>query len=419
MKDLKVLACTFTACPPDRPGFRGGEDVLGWNMLVQIARNHQVWALTNADDRMGIEQALNHEPINNLHFCFVSLPSFLRPLLRIQGGHQFYYYLWQLKAYMAARKLHKETRFDLFHHITYANDWMPSFIGALLPVKYIRGPGGGAHRTPRGFESEYTFKGRIWEKVRSVSQWIFRHDPTFYLGQARASALLLCNKESISQVPKKWSHKTHPFPVNGVSSDDLTQRRESPKNSDNFRVLTAGSLIRVKGIGLAIKAFQQFHLSHGSSEFIIVGSGPEESHLRSLVHQLGLEEQIHFVQAMPRRKLLAEMSGCDAFLFPSLRDGGGAVVIEAMAMGKPVVCLDTGGPAMHINDDCGHKVPVESPTQAISELADALGILYEDPTLKYKQGLAAAERALDLYHWDRLGNRLMGIYDQVHGSDCA
>src|SRR5260370_28570115 len=74
----------------------------------------------------------------------------------IQGGIQIYAYVWQVKAYFVARRLHRRFPFDIFHHITYANDWMASFIGALLPVPYVRGPGGGAHRTPRELLQEYT-----------------------------------------------------------------------------------------------------------------------------------------------------------------------------------------------------------------------------------------------------------------------
>jgi len=150
MSGQRILACTFTCCPPGTPGFTGGEDVLGWNLLQQIARFHEVWALTHVEDRSSIEQAIAERPVNGLHFHYVGLPSWLRPLLQFQGGHQFYYYLWQIKAYFSARRLHRKLGFDLFHHITYANDWMTSFIGALLPVPYVRGPGGGRSPDTKG-----------------------------------------------------------------------------------------------------------------------------------------------------------------------------------------------------------------------------------------------------------------------------
>ena len=217
MSAHRLLACLYTCCPPGKPGFQGGEDVLGWNLLKQIARFHQVWALTSAQNCPTLQLALDEESLDNVHLCYVDLPRWLRPLLRFQGSHQLYYYLWQIKAYFASRRLHRRVRFHLFHHITYGNDWMASFIGAFLPVPYVRGPGGGAHRTPKSLQGEYTVVGSIWERMRAPGQWIFRHDPIFLRGQSRAHAILLCNQDSVSIVPKKWSDKVYLFPVSGIS----------------------------------------------------------------------------------------------------------------------------------------------------------------------------------------------------------
>lgn len=412
MKELRVLACAFTCCPPGRPGFTGGEDVLGWSLLRQIARSHPVWALTNTQDRASIEQALLEEPVPNLHFHYVGLPNWLGPMLRFQGAHQLYYHLWQVNAYFAARKLHKQVRFDLFHHITYANDWLASFVGALLPVPYVRGPGGGAHSTPKGFGKEYPLGGRIWEKVRSVSQWVLRLDPFFIKGQSRARAILVCNKDSEAKVPQKWRKKVHWFPVSGVSSEDLALDSSEPDDGQ-FRIVTAGSLLRIKGFGLAIKAFQQFSVRHPEAQFRIIGSGPEEARLRRIAQGSSANGDLQFIQAMPRQQLMAEMASANVFLFPSLRDGGGTVVIEAMSLGKPVVCLDAGGPGTHITDDCGVKITPVTPQQAVGDLAAALEELYLDRDLRLKLGHSARERAEQLYHWDKLGDRLMGIYQHA------
>jgi glycosyltransferase involved in cell wall biosynthesis len=406
----RILASAFTCCPSGTLGFSGGEDILGWNLLKQIARFHEVWVLTHGQDRVSIELALQREPVSNLNFHFVDLPKILRPFLRYQGGHQFYYYLWQLKAYAAARRLHRTWDFDLFHHITYANDWMVSFIGALLPIPYVRGPGGGAHRTPKGFEQEYSLPGRLWEKVRTLSQWLFRHDPLFIRGQSRAKAILVCNRESVAQIPAAWAHKIRIFPVNGISSEDLALTGRGHAADAGFRVLSAGSLIRVKGFGLAIKAFEEFARKVPDSEFKIIGSGPEESHLRSIVGRSRLQSKVLLLPAVARDELLARMASCDVFLFPSLRDGGGAVVIEAMAAGKPVVCLDVGGPGMHVTDECGIKVATHSPEDAAHQMADALERLHKDVTLRLKMGRAARKRAEQVYHWDRLGEKLMETY---------
>jgi glycosyltransferase involved in cell wall biosynthesis len=412
MSEQKILACTFTCCPPGKPGFTGGEDILGWNMLLQIARYHEVWTFTNAEDRNSVEQGAAELGIDNIHFQFIGLPRWMAPFLQFQGFHQFYYFVWQIKVYFAARRLSKAVQFDLFHHITYANDWMASFIGAFLPIPYVRGPGGGAHRTPKGFESEYPVGGRIWEKVRSFGQWVFRHDPVFVKGQSRARAILVCNNEAALEASKKHSSKIELFPVSGISSEDLAPQKPS-SNDGKFRVLTAGSLIRVKGFGLAIRAFQKFAERYPESEFTIVGAGPEEPRLQDLAARGPASSKVKFTGALPREQLMSDMADSDVFLFPSLRDGGGTVVIEAMAAGKPVICLDNGGPGMHINEECGIKITPESPQQAVFDIANALEELYENAERRAELGKSARKRAEELYLWDKLGDRLRDIYNKA------
>jgi len=337
----------------------------------------------------------------------------MKRFLNFQGSHQFYYYLWQIKAYFVARRLNKEIGFDLFHHITYANDWMVSFIGALLPIPYVRGPGGGAHRTPKPLLQEYSRSGRFWEKIRSVGQWFFRHDPLFLKGQQRSRAIMVCNRDSLSIIPKKWSHKTYLFPVSGVTTEDLEVSAQAKENTGNFNVFSAGSLLRIKGFGLAIKSFKQFSDKHPDSKLTIAGGGPEEPNLRSLISESHLEDKVQLLGAIPRSDLMDRMASSDVLLFPSLRDGGGTVVIEAMSAARPVVCLDAGGPGLHITESCGIKVDPQSPTKTVAGLAAALERLYLDDGLRQRMGAAGRERARESYHWDKLGDRLMEIYQRI------
>ena len=97
---------------------------------------------------------------------------------KIEFGQRIYYYLWQIKAWRVARRLHKEMGFDIAHHVTFGNDWIASYIGAFLPVPFICGPVGG-QRTPRQLWSEYTAYGRFAEAARNIAQWFGRRDPDF------------------------------------------------------------------------------------------------------------------------------------------------------------------------------------------------------------------------------------------------
>ena len=412
---LRVLVSAFACCPSTSSRFSGGEDILGWHLVKQIARFHETYVLTHAPDRADIEQSLAHTPELHLHFEYVALPRWLRPLQRVQGGIQLYCYLWQIRAYFVARKLLARYQFDLIHHLTYANDWMASFLGALLPVPYIRGPGGGAHRVPAGLLNEYPLAGRIAEQVRTAMQWLFRHDPFFVWGQRRARKILVCNREARNALAWGWRTKAVLFPVNGVSSEDLTcLNGSSPTGgTQGFHVLSAGKLMRLKGFPLALKAFKRFSEHHPDAQLEIIGDGPDRHHLLWLIDSLGLKERVRLTLWKPREEFLSLLSQCDVFLFPSLRDGGGAVVVEAMGAGKPVVCLDLGGPGWHVTDTCGIKVAAHDPKQVVADLAEALETLHQDDGLRFRMGQAARERARSVYHWDRLGERLRDIYQDV------
>ncbi len=431
VKKLRLLTCAFACSPSGNLRLGNGEAVLGWNLVTQLARFHEVHVLTHPSNREGIEKRPAEPAHPTLHFHFFELPRWLSVLQKLQGCFQVYAYLWQIQAYFVARRLHGEIRFDAFHHITYANDWGASYVGAFLPIPYLRGPCGGAQRTPRQYLSEYALHNRFWERVRAGMGWILRHDPFFVRGQARAQKILVCNRESLQALPRRFQHKAIFFPVNGISSEDLKiiASRNGSKGPQNdgataagsvprreFRVFSAGRLIALKGYRLAIRAFGLFAGQHPEAKLDIVGEGPDLSRLQDLVSSLQLGDQVRLPGWMARDEVLATMCSCDVFLFPSFRDGGGAVVIEAMAAGKPVICIDLAGPGMHVTEDCGIKVPAGSPLETVELIAQALERLYRDRELRGRMGEAARRRAEQMYTWDHLGERLQQIYQEALGA---
>jgi|GEM_PF-255856 len=411
-RKLKILICAYACQPHGCLKWAGpGEMILGWNMVLQISKNNKAYVLTHTANRKDIEQEKINNSKDNLNFYYISLPKQFDFLLNFEGGLHLYAYLWQIKAYFVAKKLHKENNFDIFHHVTFANDWLASYIGAFLPIPYIRGPGGGAHKTPKEFLSEYSFINRFWQKIRGFSQYILRHDPIFLIGRKKAKAILLCLYESLEIMPNKFKDKTYLFPVNGVSKDDLFLLSKNKDNKSNdFIILSAGKLFSIKGFALAIKSFKLFSDRVKNAKLIIVGDGPEKNNLIKIVSMLNIENKVIFKGWEPRQKLFNDMVNCDVFLFPSLRDGGGSVVVEAMAAGKPVVCLDIAGPGFHINENWGIKINPINPEQVINDIADALSKLYFNRDLLANLGKRARERAEEFYDWDKLGEKLQQIY---------
>ena len=408
----RILVCAYACAADPSTKFFGGGDLMAWNLIKRLSQTHHLWVLTATQNKEAVRAALKREPACKAHFVYISLAPWLGPLLRQQGGLQFYAYLWQWRAYFVAKKLHRRIGFDTFHHLTYENDWMASIIGALLPVPYLRGPGGGAHRVPKEFRRQFPAKSRVWEYVRIGLQWLFRHDPFFLLSQERADVLLMANREALEALPVRWRKKARLLSVNGISSSELTPPEQQARNGE-FAVLSAGRMVPLKGFDLALRAFARIAEMHPKARFVIVGEGPELDRLSNLRRELGVESQVRFESWMPRERLLENMRFCDAFLFASVRDGGGLVVVEALAAGKPVVCFDLGGPGLHINNACGFKIPAEHPEQAVRDMAAALEKLAADPILRARLGQAAYERAREVYDWDRVTERVTDAYDET------
>ena len=114
----KVLLSAY-ACGPGR----GSEPGLGWNALVAIARDHDVWVLTCLENWDAIQNARATLPAS-VQFVFVDWPKWLWFMKRTKISFEVQHYFWQIRAYFKARALHKQVQFDLTHHVTVARYWM-------------------------------------------------------------------------------------------------------------------------------------------------------------------------------------------------------------------------------------------------------------------------------------------------------
>jgi glycosyltransferase involved in cell wall biosynthesis len=413
---LRVLVSAYACNPLGSKDLHPGEDLTGWRLVNEIAGRHQATVISHAYNEPSVRAALKKNPRDNVAFHFLRLPAPFGLLYKVEFGQRIYYYLWQVAAYLLARKLHKKRPFDLAHHLTFGNDWLGSWIGAFLPVPYIHGPVGGGQRTPKPLRSEYTAYGKFAESAREKAQWFGRRDIVRYRSLKRARAILVCNRETRAKMPRSYDPKIFDFPVNGMSREDLAVLPRETKAPDGvFRIITAGRFHRLKGFALAVKAFGRFVREHPASEFILVGQGEEGERIDRIIRELGIGDKVRLVGWLGRAELLGWMARADIMVFPSFRDGGGAVVVEAMAMGKPVVCLDSGGPGFHVRPAWGIKVAPAAVETVVADMAAAFAKLQKDPELRLRMGRAARARVEDYYLHDRESERLEAVYRQALG----
>jgi len=406
----KVLASAYACHPNPATAHFPGEAILGWHLAKEIAGFADLHLITWAYNREGVEGTLTDRDGRPAKVHYVDLPPQLYRAFRDRHlGARIYYYFWQRAAAKSAKELYRREGFDLFHQITFSNDWMPSFIAPALPVPFIWGPIGGGQRVPGELMGTLARRDRGQERSRTFLQSLWRATPARRRCARKASAILVCNKET-KGVLSRWEEKIVDFPVNGISREDIVAETPSPVGRDGFRLLFVGRFDPIKGLPLAFKALRILLEICPAATLELVGEGPERPRLEALAARLNIADRLIWTPWSPRSEIFARMRRSDVFLFPSLRDGGGAVVVEAMASGLPVVCLDLAGPGLHIRDGWGIKVPSGRPDAVAAGLAGALGRFWCDPGLRVRMGRAARERAASFYEWTRLGETLRGIY---------
>ena len=102
-----------------------------------------------------------------------------------------------------------------------------------------------------------------------------------------------------------------------------------------------------------------------------------------------------------------------ALVQPRLHESGGFVCLEAMAAGRPAICLDLGGPAVQVTAETGFKIPALNPEQAVAGLAQAMTSLANDPQLRSRMGLAGRQRVNQLFNWETKGQFLADVYEKI------
>ena len=405
---MKVLVSAY-ACEPDK----GSESAVGWNWVLQISRWHEVWVITRANNRDPIEKALAKEPLPNVHWVYFDLPCWARFWKKGERGLHSYYYLWQLGAYFVARKLHREVGFDLAHHVTFVNYWMPSFL-ALLPVPFVWGPVGGGESVPRGFWRCFSLRGKVYEILRDVARSLGELDPFVRLTAHRARLGIATTEETAVRLRGLHCRKVMVLSQVALPGEEMLRLGGfTARQSNPFRLVSIGNLLHWKGFQLGLRAFALLKAQFPASEYWIVGDGPERMRLEKLAQNLALTGKVRFWGMIPRSKVLTKLADCDVLVHPSLHDSGGWVCLEAMAAGRPVVCLDLGGPALQVTEDTGIKVPAISPEQVVRDLANGFYKLASDPELRVRLSFGARKRVEEYFNWDKKGLFMAKLYQSL------
>ena len=403
-----ILATTYAVNP-----YKGSEDGMGWNFICQIARFNKVIAITRENNREAIEQYMLENPdkiYRKIEFHYFDLPYWMRFWKRGGRGAMLYFWMWQraIPGFVARQNI----QFDIAHNLNFHNDWTPSYLWK-LGKPFVWGPVGHHPAIPSQYLRPYNklqvVKDRLTWAIKQLF-WRFSGDLKRTASNAQH---VLCMNGSVSSVMNinEQSHSIMP----SVATGDFGHNPEG--RARKFTLISAGRLVPLKGFDLCINSFASFlskldEETKASCELQIVGSGPEEARYKQLASDLGIAAYIRFVPWMERSELMERMKEASAFVFPS-HEGAGMIVAEALSFGVPVVCLDNSGPGEFVDESCGIRVPEQDYKGTVEGLSEGIFQLFSDQGRWKAMSQKARERFEQYFHWDRRGEALQAIYQQL------
>lgn len=402
---MKILIAAYS-CEPNRYS----QSSVSWNVACEIANYHEVWVLTQPSknqDKLEVELACNLIP--NLHFvCFT--PPFWEAW-RHSRVMQFHYYLWQIQAYFIARRLHQKIGFDLSHDLTFAKHSYLSFL-SLLPPPLVWGSICSEESAPAAFWQDFSLQAKAAEIVRSTLRWVGKQNPLVRLTTKKHNVLVQAITKDVAKQYNLDASQAQVIPKSGLSEEEIARlaKYELP-NEATTRFISIGSLSPWKGFHIGLRAFAQANLPN--TEYWIVGEGAELERLQNLVQGLQITHQVKFWSKLPQEKVLDLLNDCHVLVHPSLHDSGEWACIEAMAAGRPVLCLDIGEPAIQVTEETGVKIAADEPYQAVRDLAAAMIQLAQNRETIVSMGQAGRARVSQHYTWKAVGKNLNQLYTEI------
>ncbi|WP_431841296.1 glycosyltransferase family 4 protein [Calidifontibacter indicus] len=299
--------------------------------------------------------------------------------------------------------------FDLAHQVVPVAMRYPSPASG-LGIPLVLGPVGGSLNSPPAFVNE---EGATpwWQRLRRLDAWRLRHDPLLRRTYEKSACVVgiapyvrdilaplnLTRLEFISDVA------VHALPP--------TLDRTSVIQPGPTRVLFVGRVIRTKGVRDLIRAFGE--LKDLNIRLDILGDGNDRGACIDLVQTCGEEARITFHGRVPREQVDDFYRSADIFAFPSYREPGGSVVLEAMSYGLPVIVCGRGGPGTNVSGECAIRLDANSPEQLARDCAAAIRTLVQDSELRLKMGEAAREHVARHHLWSMRIESLTQIYRGV------
>lgn len=393
--------------------------LIGWSLSRALRALTDAHVVTQVRNR---EAFLKEGMVEGRDFTVIDNEYVAKPLYRLssllRGGEgvgwttvtalsSISYYAFEVELWRKFGERLKQGGYDIVHRITPLSPTSQSIIGGRLRrlgIPFVIGPLNGGVPWPRGFAGRQHAEREWLSHIRKVYALM----PYYRATRRDSSVILVGSRDTLKQMPAWAQAKCVYMAENGVDIARFNRVR-TRKSVLPLKGAFVGRLVPYKGADMLIRAAETF-VAEGKLRLDIVGDGPERAALEDLVDARGLRRGVTFHGWLPHKEVQNILGDCDFLALPSIREFGGGVVLEAMALGVTPVVADYGGPAELVDDETGIRVPFRDEESLVRGFEAAIGGLVESPQKLDGLGAAARRRVTGSFTWEAKAAQIVAVY---------
>jgi glycosyltransferase involved in cell wall biosynthesis len=319
------------------------------------------------------------------------------------GWPSYIAFEWQL--YRHFGRALRRGRFDLIHRVTPLTPTYPSPLAGWTDVPMLVGPLNGGLPWPKEFP-ELRRREREW---LTPLRRAYRALPYFRSTYRNVAGVIAGSRHTATEIPTGFQGRRYFLAENGVDPARFPLAPGWPEPQGPFTFVTIGRLVPYKAFDIVVEAMAG-SAALRACRLVVVGDGPERANLERAASAAKLN--VSFTGWLDQADVGRAMAAAQAFVFPSLREFGGAVALEAMASGLVPVVVDYGGPAELVGA-AGIRLPMRPRGELVVELRAALERLVAEPDLCRQLAGAALARVRSEFTWEAKAARLVEIYHDL------
>jgi glycosyltransferase involved in cell wall biosynthesis len=398
--------------------------LVGWSnarALAEVTDSHLVTQIRNREAivRAGL--------VEGRDFTAIDSEAVAAPLYRIaaklQGGvgkgwttlqafSAFANYHFEHLVWKTFRDRIRGGEFQVVHRLTPVSPTAPSTLAGhcrRAGVPFVMGPLNGGLPWPREFDRERR-EEREW---LSYVRGLYKLMPSRGAAIRDATALLIASMSTWAEIPRRHHEKCFYIPENAIDPTRFPRVR-TRRATRPIRVVFAGRLVPYKGADMLLEAAAPL-VRDGLVIVDVVGDGPQMAKLKDVVTNEAIADGVNLHGQVEHHHVGEFLLNADLFVFPSIREFGGAVVLEAMAVGLVPVVVNYGGPAELASERTGYLIELGDREQIVERLRALLIRLANDPAQLDAKSAPALRRARSHFTWASKADQIIEVYRWVLG----